>query len=619
MDHDGEVTVMPNPLAQLGTRVDLRVRAYNLDGMSPGSTPVSFAVIFVRNQQAGAQWHELSRSKEIHDTASPVFPGVFATEYKFQLFQELRICIFDKAEVSDDLGLQFLLGVCDTTLGKLVAARGAPVQIPLTKDGAQLESYIEISAQEVEDAKTEVTMSIGLQHLMTHEESEDQRAFLEHLGSQLNVASTAPAVMRRPVAAIVNRLKKDPKIPAVRPAHIENVTHLEEQHKADVMTQIAEVTENPPPFVPYLVLYSAPDSAIYERDPYTPSIEWTEVYRSKDCMRFTDEGEGVTLAPFTVPQMVLNGGDENRLIKFAIMRSKEGATIQVGAYVTSLRALRDTVRDPSRETILHLAPPPGVLIVRNYSERVLPSFMDMMRESSLDVSLIVGIDYTQSNGPIDDRTSLHYIGGPPGSNPYEAAIQTIGNMLSVYSADQSIAAYGFGAKVPPTGEVSHCFSLTGDPYNPLCDNVGAVLMHYRNVLTKVQTWGPTMFSELLNTVSSIVAKRAAAAGSSCTPYTCVLIITDGVISDMERSKAELIKLSHLPVSVLIVGVGRENFSKLKTLDDGEGRPVQKKGNQVAVRRFVKFVDFASFSSADGQTDMARISETVLGIIPEHSK
>jgi hypothetical protein len=609
---------MPNPLAQLGTRVDLRVRAFNLQGMSPGCAPVSFAVIFVRNQQAGAQWHELARSKEIQDNASPVYPGVFSTDYKFQLFQEVRICVFDKAEVSDDLARQFLLGVCDTTLGKLVAARGAPVQISLTKDAAQLESYIEITAQEVEDAKTEITMEIGLQHLMTHEEGQEQQVFLEQLSSQLHVPSAAPPVMRRPVASLVSRLKKDPKAPAVRPAHIENVTHQEEQLKADVMAQIAEVTDNPPPFVPYLVLYGAPPSAVYERDYYSPTIEWTEVYRSKDCMRYTDEGEGVTLAPFTVPQMVLNGGDENRLIKLAVMRTKAGATTEVGAYITSLRALRETVRDPTRETFLHLNPPPGVLIIRNYSERVLPSFMDMMRENSLDVSLIVGIDYTQSNGPIEDRTSLHYIGGAIGSNPYEAAIQTIGNMLSVYSADQSIAGYGFGAKVPPTGEVSHCFSLTGDPYNPLCEDVSAVLMHYRNVLTKVQTWGPTMFSELLGTVGSIVAKRASAAGPSCTAYTCVLIITDGVISDMERTRAELIKLSHLPVSVLIVGVGRENFSKMKTLDDGEGRPLQKRGNQVAGRRFVRFVDFASFSSPDGQTDMGRISETILGIIPEHS-
>ncbi len=40
------------------------------------------------------------------------------------------------------------------------------------------------------------------------------------------------------------------------------------------------------------------------------------------------------------------------------------------------------------------------------------------------------------------------------------AIKCVGSVLAPYDSDQLIPVYGFGARVPPQGDVSHCFPLT---------------------------------------------------------------------------------------------------------------------------------------------------------------
>lgn len=49
-------------------------------------------------------------------------------------------------------------------------------------------------------------------------------------------------------------------------------------------------------------------------------------------------------------------------------------------------------------------------------------------------------------------------------------------------------------------------------------------------------------------------------------YHLMLILTDGEIHDMQETKDVIIELSKLPVSIIIVGVGNENFRNMEVLD-----------------------------------------------------
>ena len=51
------------------------------------------------------------------------------------------------------------------------------------------------------------------------------------------------------------------------------------------------------------------------------------------------------------------------------------------------------------------------------------------------------------------------------------------------------------------------------------------------------------------------------------------MLTDGVLSDMNETTLALIRASRLPMSVIIVGVGKADFSDMNTLDADNGRLV----------------------------------------------
>ncbi len=46
------------------------------------------------------------------------------------------------------------------------------------------------------------------------------------------------------------------------------------------------------------------------------------------------------------------------------------------------------------------------------------------------------------------------------------AIRSVGSILAPYDSDQLIPVFGFGARLPPNGEVSHCFPLNFNPQGP---------------------------------------------------------------------------------------------------------------------------------------------------------
>ena len=50
----------------------------------------------------------------------------------------------------------------------------------------------------------------------------------------------------------------------------------------------------------------------------------------------------------------------------------------------------------------------------------------------------------------------------------------------------------------------------------------------------------------------------------------LLLLTDGVLSDMSDTVDALVNASQLPMSVIIVGVGQADFTDMNALDCDEG-------------------------------------------------
>ena len=59
----------------------------------------------------------------------------------------------------------------------------------------------------------------------------------------------------------------------------------------------------------------------------------------------------------------------------------------------------------------------------------------------------------------------------------------------------------------------------------------------------------------------------------------LLILTDGWINDMEKTKHLLVKCSELPISVIIVAVGDADFDQMYELDGDRGSISDMNGNR----------------------------------------
>jgi hypothetical protein len=208
------------------------------------------------------------------------------------------------------------------------------------------------------------------------------------------------------------------------------------------------------------------------------------------------------------------------------------------------------------------------------------SFLEFL-SGGCQISLICAVDFTGSNGVPTDPRSLHSIASP--ETQYEAAIKAIGECVGPYDSDGVVPMFGFGAKM--NGQVSHCFPMAPNG----CRGVPEMLSAYRGWLSSVELYGPTIFSQVLDMATQQASQAQTQQNQN---YTILLILTDGVITDMDESIKRIVAASNLPLSVIIIGVGSADFSNMNALD-GDGKMLTHHGVK-AKRDIVQFVPFNDF-------------------------
>uniref|UniRef100_A0A673BNJ8 Copine-3-like n=1 Tax=Sphaeramia orbicularis TaxID=375764 RepID=A0A673BNJ8_9TELE len=202
----------------------------------------------------------------------------------------------------------------------------------------------------------------------------------------------------------------------------------------------------------------------------------------------------------------------------------------------------------------------------------------------------IAIDFTGSNGDPRTRESLHYI-NPEGYNEYLKAIWAVGNVIQDYDSNKMFPVFGFGAQVPPSWQVSHEFPVNFNPSNPFCAGIEGVVQAYQQCLPQLKLWGPTNFSPVINHVACFA--RQALRQNVASQYFVLLIITDGVITDMDQTRTAIVEASYLPMSIIIVGVGGADFSAMEFLDSDD-KLLRSPFGHVAARDIVQFVPFRQF-------------------------
>ena len=88
-----------------------------------------------------------------------------------------------------------------------------------------------------------------------------------------------------------------------------------------------------------------------------------------------------------------------------------------------------------------------------------------------------------------------------------------------------------------------------------------------------------------------------------------MILTDGIIEDMDDTINSLVEASFLPISVIIIGIGNADFSNMDVLD-ADDEPLIDVNGRKADRDLVQFVPYKNFKN-NGQ----KLAEQVLEEIP----
>uniref|UniRef100_A0A665VU13 Copine-3 n=1 Tax=Echeneis naucrates TaxID=173247 RepID=A0A665VU13_ECHNA len=249
----------------------------------------------------------------------------------------------------------------------------------------------------------------------------------------------------------------------------------------------------------------------------------------------------------------------------------------------------------------------GVVVVKLCQVVKEYSFLDYIM-GGCQINFTVAVDFTGSNGDPRSPQSLHYI-SPQGVNEYLSAIWSVGNVIQDYDSDKMFPAFGFGAQIPPTWQVSHEFPLNFNPSNPFCAGIEGVVEAYRVCLPQVKLYGPTNFSPIINHVACFA--QQALQQTSASQYFVLLIITDGVITDMDDTRNAIVKASRLPMSIIIIGVGGADFTAMEFLDGDDGR-LRSQTGEAAMRDIVQFVPFRQFQNAPSQA----LAQSVLAELPQ---
>jgi len=478
-----------------------------------------------------ARWVRLGATETIKDNLCPKWVTSLELRYYFERTQRLRVEVYDRDGPSTDLARHDFIGWASLTVPELVRSSGQRVELALRNE-----------------------RRCGP-------------------GGGVGVAPAAPpgrsnsagAPARPSGGAAAQRLTGKNGFLTIR---AEEVSALKQTVQLDFGVARLKKRSFFSSARPHLVLSRALEDG-----------NWLRIHRSEVGVPTSTRGE------FRFPRHVMSFEklcrcDEGVPLRADILYERAGAETIAGSVELSLRRLRSVKSVPltaggksTGDLLVH-----GVVVTEEHS------FLDYII-GGCEVSLVVAIDFTASNGDPGQPGTLHYR-DPARPNEYEAATRAVGDILANYDSDQLFPAFGFGAKLPPDYRTAqHCFSLTGG-INPECVGVEGILNSYRQTLYNVRLSGPTVFAEIVRTAANYANTNVTQEDQK---YTILLIVTDGVLNDLAATKEAIIHASALPLSIVIVGVGAADFSDMNLLD-GDDQPL----GPGAARDIVQFVPYRQF-------------------------
>ena len=177
--------------------------------------------------------------------------------------------------------------------------------------------------------------------------------------------------------------------------------------------------------------------------------------------------------------------------------------------------------------------------------------------------------------------------------------------MAYYDYDQLFPVYGYGAVLSGySNTVNHCFNINLKE-DANVSGIDGILLSYRRVIPFLTFHGPTFFAPIIDRVIKTVKGE-----NNNNVYNILMILTDGIINDMDQTIDMLVEASYLPISVIIIGIGYNDFGNMNVLD-ADDNPLFDKNGRKAARDLVQFVPFYKY-----QNEGSKLAEQVLEEVPK---
>ncbi|KAJ1561570.1 Copine-8 [Cladochytrium tenue] len=503
-------------------------RTASVSSIRSDSSSVALRIAPDGRPEVAGGWNLVARTATIQDELNPVFPEIITFDYFFEEVQNVCIVIVDVDNNSGVMTKQQYLGHTTVSLGQIVSAgsRG-------------LTDFL----------KTDCQLPRGVPGF--HDARNEARAV-----SQQNHRSPAKIMLLATTEA-------DNRRQLVFSFSCTGLPRMDANGLAD----------------PYFVL-SRIDRSGHQM----------HVYRSPIIRR--------TLSPawrdLRVPLRLLApdgvGGAADRVRVSVWDWDRTGGDDYIGSVDTSVGGLLAAASSRTPLQLVDAAKTRGVRKMFYHGSGTLridacavvdePQFLDFVAAGA-QIDLAVAVDLTASNQYPHHPTSLHHfpeLVGRRGSalgvpqpaaqegsmNEYQRAIVGVGQILQEYDSDKIFPMYGFGYEKPPG--VRHRCGFFGRAFG-----VQGLLEMYHDTVCDplLRLSGPTDFAPVIDQVSRDLEEKMRAEPSML-HYQVLLMVTDGLITDLDATLRSLTRAASLPLSIVVVGVGQEDFGTMNILDADDG-------------------------------------------------
>jgi len=328
---------------------------------------------------------------------------------------------------------------------------------------------------------------------------------------------------------------------------------------------------------------------------------WTKVYTSKV--------KKLTLNPtwknITIDIVKLNSGNDKKLLRFEVWDwDRNSAPDYIGKFEADFETIKnertfEIINEKKQEKKKDGYKNSGTMIFEDIEIAEGFSFTTFPLHGT-DIAVVFAIDFTSSNGTPHEENSLHKIvdladlSDFNSLNQYQKAITSIGHVLEAYDSNKEFGVYGYGAQFGDNENMQFEYPLNGNRENPNVEGIQGVLNVYYKTLEDVKLGFPTNFAPIINKICRMAKKDGIVKEKDVKilkQYTILTIITDGEISDMEETVEAIQEASKLPISIIIVGVGDNDFTNMEQLD---GDNMQISGYGKRIRDVVQFVPLNKF-------------------------